>query len=424
MLDDLDRAIDAHGEAMFAFLEDLVRAPSTVGSEQAAMEVFARQAETLGLNVKRLPFSNDKVTDPCAGVTPPAYLLTTDRYQVLAATPGKGELTLLLNGHLDVVPADSPELWTTPPFEPARRDGRLYGRGAVDMKSGFAVGMLALAALRDVAPGLFAEKRLGFLAVVEEECTGNGTLLSVIKHGITAREVVLLEPTDLGLLLGGVGILWIDLKVTSVAGHAHSSGGAANAIELGMRLVSGLRRWADDLQRTYPEPHMGANERAYNINLGKVSAGDWTSSAPASALFSVRIGFPRGWTPDEAEVRVRAEIADLVEADSDFAIQPTVTLSGFRAKGHYIGPDTDLVRDLMQAHAEAHGAPPPAFMLGSTSDARIYLEDFGVPAVCYGASGANLHGVDEYVELKSIVDAARTLARFLLKRFGKQGDTP
>jgi acetylornithine deacetylase len=343
---------------------------------------------------------------------------------VLATTPGKGELTLLLNGHLDVVPADAPELWTTPPFEPSRRDGRLYGRGAVDMKSGFAVGMLALSALRDVAPDLFGEKRLGFLAVVEEECTGNGTLMSVIKHGITAREVVVLEPTDLGLLLGGVGILWIDIKVTSEAGHAHSSGRAVNAIELGMRLVAGLRRWADELQRTYPEPNIGANERAYNINLGKVSAGDWTSSAPASATFGVRIGFPRGWTPDEAEARVRAAISNRADADPDFSAQPLVTLSGFRARGHFIGKDTELVRDLMQAHAEAHGALPSAFVLGSTSDARVYIEDFGIPAVCYGARGANLHGVDEYVELDSIVDAARTLARFLLMRFSGDGGKP
>jgi acetylornithine deacetylase len=222
-------------------------------------------------------------------------------------------------------------------------------------------------------------------------------------------------------MLGGVGVLWADIKVTSKAGHAHSAGGATNAIELGMRLVQGLRRWADDLQRTDPEPNIGANERAYNINLGKVSAGDWTSSAPASATFSLRIGFPRGWTPDEAEARVRAEVSSLVDTDPDFEAQPVVTLSGFRAKGHFIGKETALVRDLMQAHADAHGAPPAAFMLASTSDARVYLEDFGIPAVCYGARGANLHGVDEYVELQSIIDAARTLARFLLMRFDPEG---
>jgi acetylornithine deacetylase len=421
MLDTLDCAIDAHAEAIFAFLEDLVGAPSMVGSEQAAMEVFARQAELAGLDVARLPFPNARIDDARAGITPPAGLLTDGRYQVLATTPGDGALALLLNGHLDVVPADSPELWTTPPFQPSRRDGRLYGRGAVDMKSGFAIGMLALRALADVAPDLFAEKRLGFVAVLEEECTGNGTLLSARDHGVVAPEVVLLEPTDLGLLLGGVGVLWTDITVTSDAGHAHSAGGATNAIELGMRLVQGLRRWADDLHQTNPEPNIGTNERAYNINLGKISGGDWTSSAPASATFSVRIGFPRGWTPDEAEDRVRSAIFALVEADPDFSAQPVVTLTGFRARGHFIGTDAPLVRDLMQAHADAHGAPPAAFMLGSTSDARVYLEDFGIPAVCYGAKGANLHGVDEYVELQSIVDAARTLARFLLMRFGRDG---
>lgn len=420
MLDKLDAAILARAEESFAFLEELVGAPSTVGAEQPAMEIFARHAETLGLTIRRLPFSNEVVNDPRAGVTPPAHLLSAGRYQVLATTPGEGDLAILLNGHMDVVPAGAPELWTTPPFSPARREGRLYGRGSIDMKSGFAIGMLALHALRDVAPTLFAEKRLGFIAVLEEECTGNGTLLSIVDHGAIAPEVVVLEPTDLGLMLGGVGILWTDIKITSQAGHAHSAGGAASAIELGMRLVRGLHRWADDLQQTDPEPNMGANERAYNINLGKVSAGDWTSSAPASATFSVRIGFPRGWTPEQAETRMRSAIADIVMADPDFSARPIVTLSGFRAKGHLIASDTALVRDLSSAHADAHGAVPPTFMLGSTSDARIYVEDFGIPAVCYGATGRNLHGVDEYVELQSIVDAARTLARFLLMRFGRE----
>src|SRR5262245_45916207 len=121
---ELDRAIDAHAEGAFAFLEALVRAPSTIGAEQSAMDVFAREAAALGLGVKRLPFANAPFTDARAGVTPPAALLTENRYQVLATTPGNGELRLLLNGHLDVVPASSAEFWTSPPFTPERRNGR------------------------------------------------------------------------------------------------------------------------------------------------------------------------------------------------------------------------------------------------------------------------------------------------------------
>ncbi|MDB5525377.1 MAG: Acetylornithine deacetylase [Rhizobium sp.] len=418
MRNQLDRAIDAHSEAAFALLEALVREPSIVGSEQAALDVFAREAGALGLTVERLPFPNAPMADPRAGVAPQAALLSPDRYQVLATTPGDGELLLLLNGHMDVVPAASPEFWTTPPFEPARREGRLYGRGAADMKSGFAIGVLALKALRDVAPDLFASRRLGFLAVIEEECTGNGTLRSIVEHGIVAPEVVLLEPTNLGLLLGGVGVLWIDIQVVGSAGHAHSANVNVNAVELGMRLVEGLRRWSDELRRTVPEPGMGPDASPYNINLGKVHSGDWTSSAPSSAVFSMRVGFPRAWTPDVAEEQVRKAIAALVADDSDFPVQPTVTLTGFRAKGHLLEADAPLARDLAAAHAEAHGVAPASFMLGSTSDARIYLRDFGIPAICFGAVGHNLHGIDENVELQSIVDAARTLARFLLMRFG------
>lgn len=422
MRENMERAIDAHREAAFAFLESLVGAPSVLGAEQAALEIFAGEAEALGLTVRRLPFPNTPMGDPRAGIST-KLPVDADRYQVLATTPGDGNLLMLLNGHMDVVPAETPELWTTPPFEPVRRDGRLYGRGAADMKSGFAVGILALRALRDVAPDLFAYGRLGFLAAIEEECTGNGTLHSIVQHGVIAPEVVVLEPTDLGLLLGGVGILWVDITVTAQSGHAYAAS-AVNAVELGMRLIHGLRRWADGLHSAFPEPAMGSNQRAYNINLGKVHAGDWTSSVPSSAVFSVRIGFPRAWTPEEAEENVRAAIAELAEGDADFLARPTVALSGFRAKGHLIDASVPLVRDLAAAHASAHGTLPTAFMLGSTSDARIYLEDFGTPAVCYGAVGHNLHGVDENVELQSIVDAARTLAFFLLMRFGRKEAAP
>ena len=417
MPDALDHAITAHAEAAFAFLDSLVRVPSIVGHEQAAMEVFASAAQGLGLTITRLPFANAQMADPRAGVAPPAALLSPDRYQVLATTPGESELLLLLNGHLDVVPAETPELWTTPPFEPARRNGRLYGRGAADMKSGFAVGILALRALHDVAPDLFAIRRLGFLAVVEEECTGNGTLRAIAEQRVTAAEVVVLEPTDLGLLAGGVGVLWTEIRVTARSGHAQSADSHANAIDLGMRLVGGLRQWAAQVTLDEPEPSMASNQSPYNVNLGKVQAGDWISTAPSSAIFGVRVGFPRAWSVTRAEAEVRHAITAFVAADGGFAVPPVVTLSGLRAQGYLLAATSPLIRDLTTSHLQAHGAAPAVYTVGSTTDARFYLNDFGVPAVCFGATGFDLHGIDESVDLQSIVDAARTLARFILMRF-------
>jgi acetylornithine deacetylase len=188
-----------------------------------------------------------------------------------------------------------------------------------------------------------------------------------------------------------------------------------------MLVVEGLRRWSERLRRSDPEPSISANESPYNVNLGKVRSGDWTSTAPSSAVFSVRVGFPRSWTATRAEAEVRKVIAELVAGDPRFPIQPTITLTGLRAEGYLLDAESALVRDLSAAHADAHGVAPPAFTLGSTTDARVYLNAFDIPAVCFGAVVHDIHGIDESVELQSIVDAARTLARFLLMRFAKNG---
>jgi acetylornithine deacetylase len=288
------------------------------------------------------------------------------------------------------------------------------------MKSGFAVGMLALRALKDTAPDLFSTRRLGLLAVVEEECTGNGTLASLIDHEITAREVVVLEPSGLGLMLGGVGVLWIDIDISAPGGHGYAAGRAADPIELGLRLVDRLKQWSAGLRQSVPEPSMPDEENPYNVNLGKMQAGDWGSTRPSRASFTVRVGYPRSWTPEKAETELRRVIA-AAASDMAFPYPPFVTLSGFRAKGYLIDKEAILVRDLSAAHRDAHGAVPALFSLGSTTDARIYLNDFGIPAVCFGAVAHEIHGIDESVELQSIIDAARTLARFILMRFGPAG---
>jgi acetylornithine deacetylase len=361
----LDDAITTHAEAAFEFLERLVRTPSIVGSEQNALAVFAEEADVVGLAIEKLPFANDPMVDPRAGVAPGARHLSCDRFQVLATTPGDGPLRLLLNGHMDVVPAEDADLWTTPPFEPHRRNGRLYGRGAADMKCGFAVGLLALRALRDVTPDLFARRRLGFLAVIEEECTGNGTLSSVLEQGVLAPEVVVLEPTGLDLLIGGVGVLWVEIAVVAASGHAHASGTRPGAAELGLRLLDGLRRWSGELALSEPEPTLAGGGNAYAVNLGRIQAGDWTSSSPSRAILNVRLGYPRAWTPDEAEAQVRRLVAALAAADDDFRTPPTLTLTGFRAKGYLLEEGSALVRDMSAAHLDAHGLRPREFTLGS-----------------------------------------------------------
>jgi acetylornithine deacetylase len=414
-LDKLDAAIDDLAEEAFGFLERLVAVPSTVGQEGPAQQAVAAELSRLGFETSVLAVPEDIAADPAAGVPQASY---AGRGNVAGQmTAGEGP-SLLLNGHIDVVPAEA-ALWPSPPYTACRRDGWLVGRGAGDMKGGFALGTLAVAALQAAVPG-WLRGRLGFVSVIEEECTGNGTLAAG-RAGVLADAVVVLEPTGLGLLLGGVGILWAEVTIPGLPGHAESAHRAINPVEAAAALIPALKALEPELNGALTGPFAGL-EHACNVNVGVIRAGDWPSSVPGQATLGVRVGFPPTWTPDQALARVTEAVRDTVRADPWLREHPPrIRPHGFRAEGYFIDPAHPLVTALAAAHSDAHGAGPGRFPLGSTTDARLYLNQFNVPAVAYGPVARNIHGVDEAVELASIVAGARTLARFLAGYYASGG---
>jgi acetylornithine deacetylase len=411
----LDRAIDDLAEDAFAFLERLVAAPSTVGAEMPAQRVVRDELDRLGFETSVLPIPEDIAADPVAGVPQQPYAGRGDVVAHLGAGTGP---SLLLNGHIDVVPAEAP-LWSAPPFQPVRRDGWLVGRGAGDMKGGFALAALAVGALHAAVPG-WLRGRLSFASVIEEECTGNGTLAAA-RAGVLADAAVLLEPTDLGLLLGGVGILWTEITVRGLPAHAESAHRAVNPADSAFRVIGGLRALEKEMAQQLEGPFARV-DGACAVNVGTFRAGDWPSSVPGQAVLGVRVGFPPGWTPDEALKRVADAVAAAAVADPWLAEHPPqVRATGFRAEGYLLDGEHPLAAAVAGAHEAAHGAPPRRFVLGSTTDARIYLNQYGVPALAYGPRARNIHATDEAVELDSIVAGARTLARFLAGYYAAGG---
>ena len=405
----IDAAIESYAEAAFVFLERLVAADSTVGHEQAALEVLASELHGLGFEIERLPVPESVVELPGAGMPLLPY---AGRYDLVGRRRGDPALpSLLLNGHIDVVPADEPGLWTSPPFLPERRDGWLFGRGAGDMKCGFAMGVLALRAVRDVMP----DEDLGsisLIAAIEEEYTGNGTLAAATA-GVLADAVVLLEPTDLTLLRGGIGVLWLELTVLGRAAHAAASAGGVNALEAAISLLPALRAAEDELNLE-PDPRIDS-ARPYRLNIGRLHGGDWASSVPSVARMEIRVGYPMGWTPAQAEAVVQRHLDLAAVADPWLADHPPILRrSGFQAEGYDLPADAPLAVALAAAHRDAHGVDPLSIVMASTTDARIYRNRHDLPAICYGPVTTRIHGIDEAVELASIVAGARTLARFLI----------
>jgi len=288
------------------------------------------------------------------------------------------------------------------------------------MKGGFAMGLLAVAALGRAAPGALAGE-LGFLSVIEEECTGNGTL-AACHAGVLGDAAVLLEPTGLGLLLGGVGVLWAEIEIAGVPAHAEAADRAVNPVRYLPLILQALAGLEEELNTGPADPAFREIARPYNINVGVVTAGDWASSVPARARLRVRVGFPRGWTADEAFGRVEAAVRRAAAGDAWLADHPPrLRQTGFRAEGYLLASDHPLANAMAGAHASAHGGPPERTVTGATTDARYYLNRFGVPALAYGPAARNIHATDEAVELASIVRGAQTLARFIAGFFAAGG---
>ncbi len=414
-----DARVGDLAEEAFSFLDQLVACQSTVGSEHAAQEVVAEALVASGFDVSELAIPQSIGTHRLAGVPQGSY---EGRFDVVGRRNGSDPV-LLFNGHIDVVPADRGS-WRTDPFDPVRRDGWLFGRGAGDMKGGFAMVILALRALQSACPDAL-ELPIGFVSVIEEECTGNGTLASLLA-GVAGRVVVLPEPSDLGALLAGVGVLWVDLELRGSGGHAHVADQLLTPVGAIPKLIDAVEGLGKSWSAEVVDEDLAGVAQAFTTNVGLIESGNWRSSVASSARLGIRVGFPRGLQADDALKRVERAAREAIApsavgasaSGASDSLGLVVEQTGFRAEGYRLDPANELVELLASCHESATGKPLRRFGLGSTTDARYYVNQVGVPSLCYGPTAVNIHGADEAVELQSIVDGARTIGR-LVARIGE-----
>jgi acetylornithine deacetylase len=383
-----------------SFLEELVRVPSLLGDEEPAQRLVEGRLRELGFAVRSVePDAEVLAAQPDSGIP----LLSYEGRRCLVGTLGEGGgRSLLLNGHVDVVSAEPLERWTKPPFGGEIEGGRLYGRGSCDMKGGIAAMLLAVEAA--LAAGDLAGP-LVYQSVIEEECGGNGALAACLA-GPSADGVVIAEPTNGGIDVVAPGVLWARITLTGRARHASHADEDSNPIETAFAVIAALHDVEAELNAE-PEPEFAGVEHPYLLNVGALHAGDWPSMAPGRAELDVRLGFPIGTEPAEAQERLAAAVRS-VDATA------SVEFRGFRARGYSFAADTPLVRLLAECHAEARGGPLEAEPARATTDLRFFA---GAQAVCYGPTGEGLHGVDEWVDLESIADVATVLA-LLIRRWG------
>jgi acetylornithine deacetylase len=309
--------------------------------------------------------------------------------------PGRA---LMLCGHTDTVGVSG----MRDPFTPAERDGRLYGRGAQDMKGGVAA---MIDAARSIARnGGLPAGRLIVAAVVDEEHSSIGADALVTRW--RADAAIVTEPTDLAIAIGHKGFAWVDVSVEGKAAHGSRPADGQDAILRLGRVLSRLEALDRALQARPPHPLVGTG----SLHASFVSGGRELSSYPDRATLSME----RRTLPSEPESIALAEVdailAALAREDPTFR---GTAAAVFSRPGYEVPPEHEIVRALEAAFAQT-GSRARVTGASFWTDAAV-LGHAGIPSILFGPGGAGLHSIEEYVNIADVVTCRDILVELVLR---------
>lgn len=322
---------------------------------------------------------------------------------------------LLLVGHTDVVPPGDPATWTVDPWAGEVRDGRLYGRGACDMKGGVAAILGAVRAL--AASGVVA--RLGgevVAAFVPSEEDGGQGILAAIRAGVVGEMAVIAEPSNLDVVVAHAGALTFRLTVPGRAAHASQRREGVSALDNLALLVRALE--ADEVRRNAAEtdPLMTVLGLPYPTIVGIVHGGDWASTVIDRIVADGRYGVRLGQTTREAEAELRACIAAACAGDPFLRDHPaTVEFVGGRFGSARVPSDHALPVGLAAAAEALTGRRPELLGVPYGADMCLLVTEGATPTVIFGPGDVRVaHSADEQVPLAEVEACARVLAAWVV----------
>lgn len=410
-------AVDETFDRQTSVLADLVRIPSVRYKEAPAQDMMARLFKEEGLGVDRWQIHIDDIKH-LPGYSP-KHVDYDDAWNVVGAwrpNSAKGR-SLILNGHIDVVPEGPHDMWTAPPFEPRIKDGWMYGRGSGDMKAGLILNHFALIALKRL--GWRPAADIYMQSVVEEECTGNGAL-ACLQRGYRADAALIPEPSGGTMTIAQVGVMWFQVRVTGHPVHVYKADAGSNAIESAYRLIQALRELEVQWNaRKVNDPHFHDHHHPVNFNVGRIEGGDWASSVPAWCTFDMRAGV----LPTQTLAEARRDIEDCVRraaANDPFLgnAPPTVTWEGFQAEPFVLKNHEQVRAVLADAHQTVFGEALKDRTQTGTADNRFFGLYAGIPALVYGPQSDDVHGFDERVNLESVRKITQATALFIAQWCG------
>ncbi len=420
MVERIMTAVASRRQNILDDLTRLVSADSTLGNEAVAQGMIKEIYQGLQLEIDEVTIDLDAL-ESLPGFSPPVTRDTHGRVNVIGLHSPREEKgkSLILNGHMDVVPTGPHELWHKPPFTPWIDGDWLYGRGAGDMKAGIVAYCHAFAALKDL--GLQPAARVVMQSVIEEECTGNGAL-ACLNAGYTADAAVIPEPFGQSCLVAQLGVMWFQLKLTGKPAHVLDTSNGSNVFDALNLVVDELKQleteWNTDECRHHA---FHQHAKPINFNLGKVNGGDWASTVACFCEADFRVGFYPGMSLEQVKQAVEETVA-AAELPQD--IQVEVIYSGFQAEGFAHGKEEPVVKAIQAAHGLVAKNECSLLASTATTDCRFFQLYGNTPATCYGPIAENIHGFNERVSIDSTLEVAQVLAVFMAHWCGLEEINP
>ena len=329
-----------------------------------------------------------------AGLDVQVTEVATGRPNVVGVLDGRAPgRTLMLCGHMDTVGVEG----MTGPFDPVERDGRLYGRGAQDMKSGLAA--MIDAAARMAADGGLKTGCLVVAAVADEEYASLGADVLVTEH--TADGAVVTEPTDLVVATSHKGFEWVEVETRGRAAHGSRPDEGRDAILHMGRVLARLEAINAGLMTGPVHPLLGTA----SLHASTICGGRELSVYPARCRLRFERRTLMGESPDVGLTELQTVLADLGQEDAEFEASVRQL---FSRPPYEIPDDHAVCRALVQV-LQRQGRKAAPTGMSFWTDAAI-LTEAGTPAVLFGPRGAGLHGREEFVEIDSVLTCRDVLA--------------
>jgi len=413
----IDHWIDAHKKELVDLTCRLVSIDTTVPpgrNYQKISQVLASELKDLGVtpSVSSIPEATiRRRVNPEVGLNGP-------RPNTYATIKGEHEgPKVLLNGHVDVVPAD-PESWSHDPFRPVVKNGKIYGRGSADMKGSDACEVFSLKAL--VETGVKFSGSITPTCTTDEEVGGYSGVNYLIDKHVMTKDANYCLSTDSGIEALHIASLGDSEYLITVKGKAAHSGRGwtgVNAIEYGASLIEELKKLGLQVSkrrsRINAEPIWGTKKMRPGLYVNTAKGGLKGNIIPDT--FEILVD--RRFIPEEKSAQVQREVERVVK---DFAAKHREVKVAFKPVLGYdpmlTSPNHPLVRTVRRVARKVLGRDvPPCGSQGSTDVSAVTA--LGVPVAALGTTrqDSNIHGIDEHVRINDLVSVTKILARTYLE---------